>query len=50
MDTLVRKFHETHEMKVKDEIERLLKGIWQAQGTVGVRVPVNPALSKISVT
>jgi hypothetical protein len=25
MDTLVRKFHETHDMKVKDEIERLLK-------------------------
>ena len=25
MDALARKFHETHDMKVKDEIERLLK-------------------------
>jgi hypothetical protein len=24
-DALARKFHETHDMKVKDEIERLLK-------------------------
>src|SRR5262245_66072420 len=25
MDSLARKFHETHDMKVKDELERLLK-------------------------
>ena len=25
MDSLARKFHETHDMAVKDEIERLLK-------------------------
>jgi hypothetical protein len=25
MDALARKFHETHDMKVKDELERLLK-------------------------
>jgi len=25
MDALARKSHETHDMKVKDEIERLLK-------------------------
>ena len=25
MDALARKFHETHDMKVKDEIERLAK-------------------------
>jgi len=24
-DALARKFHETHDMKVKDELERLLK-------------------------
>ena len=24
-DALARKFHETHDMKVKDEIERLLR-------------------------
>ena len=26
----------THDLKVKEEIERLAKGIWQAQGAVGV--------------
>jgi hypothetical protein len=25
MDALARKFHETHDMKVKDEIDRLLR-------------------------
>jgi hypothetical protein len=25
MDALARKFHETHDLKVKDEIERLLR-------------------------
>ena len=25
MDALARKFHETHDMKVKEELERLLK-------------------------
>ena len=25
MDALARKFHETHDIKVKDELERLLK-------------------------
>jgi hypothetical protein len=25
MDTLARKFHETHDMAVKDELERLLR-------------------------
>ena len=28
-DALARKFHETHDMAVKDEIERLLKEYWK---------------------
>ena len=37
MDALAREFAANHDMKVKEEIERLAKGIWQAQGAVGVR-------------
>jgi hypothetical protein len=36
MDALARKSHETHDMKVKDEIERLLKEYDKLKGAVAV--------------
>jgi hypothetical protein len=44
-DALARKFHETHDMKVKDELERLLREVWEAQGAVGNRVTLTERLS-----
>ena len=36
-DALARRFHETHDMAVKDEIERLLKEMasWMSRGVLG---------------
>jgi hypothetical protein len=36
MDAVARKFHEIHDMKVKDEIERLAREYGKLKGAVGV--------------
>jgi len=36
-DALARKFHKTHNMTVKIQLEHLLKRVWQAKGAMGVR-------------
>ena len=35
-DALARKFHETHDVDVKDELVRLLKEYGEAEGAVGI--------------
>ena len=35
-DALARKFHETHDMAVKNELEGLAQGVREAQRSVGV--------------
>jgi hypothetical protein len=33
MNALARKFHEPHDIVVKDELEDLLKGVQESEGT-----------------